>query len=85
MDSSLSQIIMYCLVAVLTGAVGFIFSKIEARLTSLENRMLNTITEKETRQILSDKIDPLKEDMKEIKDSINKLMDLALADRVKPK
>lgn len=48
------------------------------RLDTLEFRMQETITEPEVRIILDDKLDPIHEDLKEIKHSLNQLYEVML-------
>lgn len=48
------------------------------RLDTLEQQIITKMTEEETRQILSDKVDPIKEDMAEIKLKVDKVIDLLI-------
>lgn len=52
-------------------AVGAMFTK---RIEKLEEQVHKNITEDSVRQIISDKVDPLKEDLSEIKDNLRILM-----------
>lgn len=55
-------------------AYGFRIS-IMQRIDNLEQKSMNHVTEQQTRQILNDKLEPLKEDLIEIKEQLNKLFD----------
>lgn len=48
------------------------------RIDSLETRMQHTTTDAEVRQLVSDRYDPLVQDIKEIKDMQQKCMDLII-------
>ncbi len=52
--------------------------RIEQRLTKLEEKVSSQVTEPELRQILSDKLDPLKEDISEVRKQAEKITDLLL-------
>lgn len=74
MDTSL-------LITAATGIAGIIayFLRLQMqRLDTLEQQMPMKTTESEVRQILADKIDPIKESMSEIKDKVDKVIDLLL-------
>jgi hypothetical protein len=48
------------------------------RLDTLERQMVTKTDEHEVRQLLSDKVDPIKESMSEIKEKVDKVIDLLL-------
>lgn len=48
------------------------------RIAKLEEAYRTTISEERARQLLTDKIDPMKEDLHEIKEQMNKLFDKIL-------
>ena len=67
--------------SLLCGMGAFVMKNIFNRLEVLEDKMNKTVTEQDVRTILSDKIDPLKEDVHEIKQAIVKIYELYLAER----
>lgn len=59
------------------GAMGaFICKSIISRVENLEGHMLTKITEPEVRQILSDRLEPINDNIKDIKDKIDRMLDL---------
>jgi uncharacterized membrane protein YgaE (UPF0421/DUF939 family) len=56
----------------------FIMKHIFNRLDALESKLDHTVTEQEVRTILSDKLDPMKEDIQEIKQAMIKIYELYL-------
>ena len=52
----------------------YIWKGVMSRLESLEKQMSDKMSEDSVRTLVNDKIDPLKDDLKEIKTSIDKLI-----------
>lgn len=77
-DISTAQIFLYIIAPIVFGLVGYIMKTMINRLDTLEFRMQETITEPEVRIILDDKLDPIHEDLKEIKHSLNQLYEVML-------
>lgn len=71
---STELLILYILIPMITALIAVIGRGIMQRLSSLEERMLTRISEESVRIIVSDKLDPLKEDITEIKDTLNKIL-----------
>lgn len=67
-----------CLFGIL-GYVGYTYKKDqenkEARMAAIEEKLSTRITEESVRQIIADKIGPVREDLKEIKEQLNKVTD----------
>ncbi len=64
-----------------TGGLGmlcYIYRKEVGRIDDLEIQATKFLSENQVRQILSDKLDPMKEDIQEIKQTTNKLLDIQL-------
>lgn len=58
-------------------SIGAYFMRtIISRIEALENQGKITVSEPQVRQILVDKLDPIKDDLQEIKENIKKLFDL---------
>jgi len=67
------------LILILSGAVSyFIKVLVMERIDMLEQQMPTKMTEAETRLLLSDKIEPIKESMTEIKEKVDKVIDLLI-------
>lgn len=55
------------------GAIlGILYKHNDTRITKMESKMEKMITKDDIRELLSDKIDPLKEDIQEIKQKLDK-------------
>jgi uncharacterized protein YoxC len=67
------NIVTMIALAALTGMGSYIMKTVTSRIDTLEQKMDNTVTEQEVRQLLDDKINPMKDDIKDIKYSIDKL------------
>lgn len=63
------------------GIIAYFVRNIMSRIEKLEQSLDTAVTEQQVRQILTDKIDPVKEDMSDIKDNIKKLFDLYITKR----
>ena len=60
--------------SILVGSVGYMIRNILTRLTALEK--LPMVTEPQVRQIIADKIDPVREDVHEIRKSVDYILNL---------
>lgn len=59
--------------------IGYLFKVLLMnRIEKLEENMTHTINEEEVRTILSDKIEPIQEDIKDIKNNIRNIFDILL-------
>lgn len=68
--SVLSSIIGFSIKSLVTGLL--------SRINEIEDRAREGITEDKVRELMSDKLDPIKEDLSDIKVSVNKLSDSVL-------
>lgn len=64
------------------GLVMFLIKNIYAKLLDLDVRIRNAITEREVRQIVNDKIDPIRNDINDIRMKLDKLLDLYINDHL---
>ena len=64
------------LLPVFGAIIGFIVNGMMHRLDKLEQGMCNAMTEESVRRLIADKIDPLREDIREIKDKLTRLFDI---------
>lgn len=78
MDIDLLLKLSYILVPICLSAAGYFVRAILKRLDVVEAKLEKTITESEVRQLLADKIEPLREDVLEIKRKIDRIFDLLL-------
>lgn len=63
-------------VPVLAAIIAYVIREsVMNRISKLEEAYRHTISEERARQIMTDKMDPIKEDLKEIRDQVNKLFD----------
>lgn len=72
-------LLVYLGIPVLTSLIGYIIKGVLTRLDVLEDKMQHTITEPQVRQIMSDKNDPLKQDIIEIKEMQQKLLEMFIS------
>lgn len=71
-------LILSLVVPSVLGVVAYIVRAQMQRLDTLERQMITKTDEHEVRQLLSDKVDPIKESMSEIKEKVDKVIDLLL-------
>lgn len=76
MDLTTSTIVFSVLIPSLVALGGYALRNLLARIDQMETRLQKTVDENTVRQLIGDKLDPLREDLQEIKASINKLFDL---------
>lgn len=78
-STSLISSLLWVLFSCITGMAAYFMRNLIMRLETLENKIQSKIDEPEVRQLLSDKLDPMKEDIAEIKGTVQKLFDLHIA------
>ena len=74
------QLFPYIVAPLILAMGSFLFNSIWKRLDALEARVQTAMTEAAVRQVINDKIDPLREDIIEIKQKLNQLLDSYLKD-----
>jgi septation ring formation regulator EzrA len=74
----LVQVFLYIILPLLSGLGSFLLKNMYDRIDMLEKRLRDTMTEQEVRQLLGDKIDPVQDNIKEIKEKIDKLYDFMM-------
>lgn len=67
------------------GIFGYLVKDALGRLKRVEKSLEDKVTEQAVRQIVADKLDPIKEDLDEIKARVNQLLDMFLNDKSKRK
>jgi hypothetical protein len=78
---TLISYILPIILSTLLGMSAFIMKSVFTRLDTLEQKINQAVTEEDVRSLLVDKIDPIKEDIHEIKQAIMKLYDLYFNER----
>lgn len=73
MDNVIVPVVM-TVSSVVVGTVGYMIRNIFQRLSELER--VHAVTEPQVRQIISDKIDPVKEDVTEIRKTLDYIFNL---------
>lgn len=74
----LSQVFLYVILPLVSGLGSFLLKTMHDRIDMLEKRMQDRMTEQEVRQLLGDKIDPVQENIKEMKEKMDKIYDLLM-------
>lgn len=70
--------LLYVGLPVLIGGVSYFMRSILSRLDTLEKEVPSKLDETEVRQLLIDKIDPIREDIKDLQMKIDKIVDILL-------
>lgn len=78
MEFTFVSFITYVVIPLFITMGSFILRNFMNRIEKLENRSMEQITETEARQILSDKLDPVKETLTEIKKQIEKITEFLI-------
>lgn len=71
----LSSIVLYVIIPILLSLVGYIRRIDVERIAKLEAKVDTTMSDVEVRQLLVDKLEPVTEDLKEIKVKMDKVID----------
>jgi hypothetical protein len=71
-------LLVYALIPTILGMIKYFMKSHTDRLDTLEKQMAMKLTELEVRQILSDKLDPLKDSIEDCKDRLDKILDMLL-------
>lgn len=66
------------LIVILLGAIGYLIRIQVARIDMLEQRMTQKVEEPQVRQILADKIDPLKEDIQQVNNKLDSIYNILI-------
>lgn len=78
MDDTLKLMLSYVVIPIIITIVGFIMRTIHSRIDHLEKLVPTKLDQAEVRQIVADKIDPLREDIHEIKAKLDRVMDILI-------
>jgi len=72
------DIFLYVLLPGIISVSGYLIKNLMNRIQDLESQLLTKMSEDRVRLLLQDKIEPIKEDLKDIKDTVNKLYELQI-------
>lgn len=72
------EILLPYILSAIIGVGGFLGKLQMNRIQTLEEKLEHKITEKQTRQILTDKLEPIKEGLDDVQLKLDKLYDLLL-------
>ena len=78
MDEVLRLILVYGAAPIIFGLGAFIMRSAFKRLEEIEKNVLTKLDEQRVRQLLADKIDPLREDVHDLKSQLDKIYTLLL-------
>lgn len=74
----ITQVLMYIVLPIMSALVANFLRGIMLRLDKLESRTEHQVSDAEVRQLLDDKLSPLSEDLKYIRDKIEKFTDILI-------
>lgn len=66
---------------IISGFVMYFIYSFNSRLTSLEDRIQSFVTDTEVRHILNDNLNPVREDIRDIRQKIDRLLEFYLNER----
>jgi hypothetical protein len=66
-------------IPIVAGLVAYLYKDLRVDITMLKNEVQQKTTEAQVRQIIEDKVVPLKEDLQEIKQILDKIQDYLLS------
>ena len=78
MNPNLTSYLPVVIWFLLSGLGTYLLRSQDNRIGNLEKRMLDMHTQAEVRDMMSDNLEPIKEDIKEIKERLNQLFTLVL-------
>ena len=78
MDDFLRLLLIYGVLPVILGTGAYAMRSVFQRLTSLEQTVQKKVEEDQVRQLLVDKIEPLREDVQDLKDKIDRIYDFLM-------
>ncbi len=78
MDDTVKLLLSYAIIPIILGIGTFIMKSIHMRLDEIEKVLPSKLNRGDVRQIVSDKIDPIHEDLKDLKDQVDKVIDLLI-------
>lgn len=81
MDETFRQVVIYALIPILISGAAYIVKNILDRLNVIEKETVTKLDEPAVRRLVNDKVDPLREDIKELKASTDRILDILLTNK----
>lgn len=81
MNPTLITAALYIIGPIIVGIGTYVMRDFVSRIADLEHKMENKVTDAQVRQTMEDNIGPLREDMQEVKQKLDKLFELIYAQR----
>lgn len=78
MDEFTRNLLLYAAIPIILGIGRYIMKSYIDRIDALERDMPHKLTESEVRVLMSDKVDPIKEDIQELKQQCQKILDILI-------
>ena len=78
MDDLLKHIMTYVAIPGIVGGATYFMKSLFERINTLEKEIPKKVEEVEVRQLLDDKIEPIREDIQELKITMGKIYDLLM-------
>lgn len=70
--------ILYATIPLVFGTIGYLFRTILSKIDSLDQKSQQFVTKQEVNQLINDKLEPIREDLTEIKQTLTRLYDFLL-------
>ena len=77
---SIEQLVISILIPLVGGLIMFTFRHLYNKINHLDERLRKGLSQTEVRQLVEDKVTPIRDDIKEIKIQVDRLVDLYLHD-----
>lgn len=78
MDDNVRILLLYGIIPSIIGGSTYFMKSLLVRISNLESTMPTKLDEKEVRQLLSDKLDPVREDLRKLEGKLDKITDILL-------
>jgi len=78
MSELVEGLLIYIAAPTLLAIGGYMVQTVTSRLGKLEEDMSKKVSQEDVRQLVADKIDPIREDIHEVKTKLDKVMDILI-------
>lgn len=85
MDDNILKILVYVLGPLLVGGIGFLIKSTLGRIDMLESEIVTKVSRAEMREAVEDRLLPLREDIHDLKDKVDKIYDFMINNQVSKK
>jgi hypothetical protein len=76
--SIIQVVLIYALIPIVLGSGSYFIRNILMRISELERQIPIRVTDSQVRQLLTDKLDPLQSDITELKEKLDKIVDILI-------